>query len=49
MIFLLYLSTPVGIDPVETNEALGILLFQKEEQYWAIQIIVHTVLSIMEE
>jgi hypothetical protein len=22
MIFLLYLSTPIGIDPVETNEAL---------------------------
>jgi hypothetical protein len=23
MIFLLYLSIPIGIDPVETNEALG--------------------------
>jgi hypothetical protein len=23
MIFLLYLSLPIGIDPVETNEALG--------------------------
>jgi hypothetical protein len=26
MTFLLYSSIPIGIDPVETNEALGILL-----------------------
>jgi hypothetical protein len=28
MIFLLYLSIPIGIDPVETNEALSGLLSQ---------------------
>jgi hypothetical protein len=26
MIFLLYLSIPIGIDPVETNEAQGVRL-----------------------
>jgi hypothetical protein len=29
MIFLLYLSIPIGIDPVETNEALAVFSFNK--------------------
>jgi hypothetical protein len=29
MIFLLYLSIPIGIDPVETNEALVMSSFSR--------------------
>jgi hypothetical protein len=31
MIFLLYLSIPIGIDPVETNEALGLVRFCRNQ------------------
>jgi hypothetical protein len=34
MIFLLYLSIPIGIDPVETNEALG-------KKHWGYQLCEH--------
>jgi hypothetical protein len=35
MIFLLYLSIPIGIDPVETNEALYGTVFQyKVKNAW---------------
>jgi hypothetical protein len=37
MIFLLYLSITIGIDPVETNEALAILDVWRL-WIWAIQI-----------